>query len=72
MIFKEISLNVEFDACGSLKYSYYVFQDDFNNLVYKSKEFTDSGFFTYIPSDLDSEYFFSSIYKRYFRTYKFS
>lgn len=56
--FQEISLNVEFDACGSLKYSYYVFQDDFNNLVYKSKEFTDSGFFTYIPSDLDSEYFF--------------
>ncbi len=55
---ESISISVSFNGFGPTRYAWYVYENDFNNLVYKSKNFVDNNCFMYIPSNSDSNYYF--------------
>lgn len=53
-----IKINIDFKLQDSVQYAYYIFENDFRNLIYKSNGFTDETSIKYIPSNSQSAFYF--------------
>ncbi|WP_269477113.1 DUF6270 domain-containing protein [Hominibacterium faecale] len=58
-----MKVDVTFDAYAPLQYAWYIFENDYRHLIYKSKGFSPEPTFSFIPSDAESTYYFQ-IYAR--------